>query len=69
MNIYNEYELCKYTLSDGNKVDFLNLRRTSDYLFSIGRYEYKANFCGPLVMPCVGSLTPAAIFLKGNLFL
>jgi fructose-1,6-bisphosphatase len=67
LKISNENEPCIYSMNDGTKIDFRKLRKnTIDYIFVVGRYEYKANFCGPLVHGCIQSLTPAAIFLNSN---
>ncbi len=59
---------CIYTLSDGNIVDLSMLRRYHDYTFTIGRYLYKANFCGNMIDTCSGLNVPAAIYIKRNLF-
>jgi hypothetical protein len=54
-------------MNDGTKIDFRHLRKNEmDYTFAVGRYEYRANFCGSLVHGCLGSTTPAAIFLNSN---
>lgn len=58
---------CKYTLNDGNSVDFSHLRRSQDYIFQVGRYIYRANFCAPLNFKCHESQTPAAIFISSNI--
>ena len=59
---------CEYEMIDNVKYDLSKLRKeTIDYTNIIGRYTYKANFCGPLVNKCVTLPdTPAAMFLRGN---
>ncbi len=70
VKISNENQLCVYTLANGNKVDVTRLRNEKeDYRFDVGRYSYRANFCGPLIHGCTYSITSAAIFLKCKLYI
>lgn len=58
---------CKYTLNDNSQVNLSSLRRSVDYTFQIGRYSYKANFCGTLEERFPGSAAPAAIFIQSKI--
>ncbi len=55
---------CVFSLSDGNMVDLNVLRSNTDYMFPVGRYIYKANFCGTQNDRCSGLLIPASIYIK-----
>ena len=59
---------CEFDMIDNVKYDLSKLRKESgDYTNTVGRYTYKANFCGPLYSKCVTMPnTPAAMFLRGN---
>jgi len=60
-NINNK---CLFTLSDGNIADLSMLRRNTDYTFTVGRYIYKANFCGNQIDRCSGLEIPASIYIR-----
>ena len=55
---------CIYHLSNGSLVDLSSLRKSSDYIFPVGRYIYKANFCGNLIDKCGSMEVPASIYIK-----
>lgn len=55
---------CLYTFSDNTSVDLSPLRKEKDYIFPVGRYIYKGNFCGPQVDKCSGLNLPASIYIR-----
>lgn len=68
INSQNLTNLCELEMIDRSIYDLSKIRKTpTDYYVIMGRYTYKANFCGPLNDQCVTSpKCPAAMFLRGN---
>jgi hypothetical protein len=59
---------CEIEMIDRTIYDLSKMRNQhADYNVFMGRYTYKANFCGPLNNQCITSpKCPAAMFLRGN---
>lgn len=65
---HNNNNNCIYELKDGSVVDIGTLKKSyQDYSFVIGKYVYKANFCGTQVERCSGLAIPASINIRRNL--
>ncbi len=68
INISNENNICNYVLADGKEINLKILRNTvKDYSFNYNRYEYRANFCGPLIRGCPKSAASAGVFVNNGI--
>jgi len=63
-------QICDFTLPDGLKYNLHDLRQNNDFIYVFNGFQYRANFCGPLITGCYkNSQAHAAIFKQSNNFL
>jgi hypothetical protein len=63
INNLSNAQICEFTLPDGLKYNFSNLKQSKDFVIERIGLQYKVNLCGPLRDACSkNSQAPAAIF-------